>query len=113
MRTPGYAAAGGCAIKTGSETTVSARPSGVNRQTLRNIFFNITIEQVVRAGFSSIRPTSSFLEGLQIRPAVAQQSVAALGLDPQGGPPERFGTVLREDLDRLEKVARAANIRAD
>ena len=42
-----------------------------------------------------------------------KERFAALGLDPQGGPPERFGTVLKEDLDRLEKVARAANIHAD
>jgi tripartite-type tricarboxylate transporter receptor subunit TctC len=36
-----------------------------------------------------------------------------LGLDPQGGPPERFAAVVKEDIERLEKVVKAANVSAD
>ena len=42
-----------------------------------------------------------------------KERFAALGLDPQGGPPERFAAVVKEDIERLEKVVRAANVTAE
>lgn len=38
---------------------------------------------------------------------------AALGLDPQGGSPERFAALLREDTERWSKVVKAANVRTE
>ena len=36
---------------------------------------------------------------------------ASLGLEPQGGSPERFAEFLREDTARWAKVVKAANVR--
>ena len=52
------------------------------------------------------------LQAIIAMPEVKERFLA-LGLDPQGGPPENFARVLKEDLERLEKVVRAANIKAD
>jgi tripartite-type tricarboxylate transporter receptor subunit TctC len=42
-----------------------------------------------------------------------KERFAALGLDPQGGSPERFATVIREDIERWSKVIKAANISSE
>jgi tripartite-type tricarboxylate transporter receptor subunit TctC len=42
-----------------------------------------------------------------------RERFAMLGLDPQGGPPERFAAVVKEDIERLEKVVKAANVSAE
>ena len=42
-----------------------------------------------------------------------RERFAALGLDSQGGSPERFAALLREDTERWRKVVKAANVRTE
>ena len=39
--------------------------------------------------------------------------MAGEGLEPAGGPPERFQQVLKRDVAKWTKVVKAANIKAD
>ena len=42
-----------------------------------------------------------------------KERFAALGLEPQGGSPERFAKFLVEEVDRWSKVVKAANVRSE
>lgn len=42
-----------------------------------------------------------------------KERFALLGLQPQGGPPERFAKFLVEEVDRWSKVVKAANVRSE
>ena len=42
-----------------------------------------------------------------------KERFALLGLEPQGGSPERFAKVLVEEVDRWSKVVKAANVRSE
>lgn len=42
-----------------------------------------------------------------------RERFAALGLEPQGGSPEHFGAVIKEDIERWSKVVKAANVRSE
>jgi tripartite-type tricarboxylate transporter receptor subunit TctC len=42
-----------------------------------------------------------------------RERFAALGLEAQGGTPERFGALMKEDIERLRKVVQAANVRTE
>ena len=42
-----------------------------------------------------------------------KERFAALGLEPEGGGPERFTALIREDIERWRKVVKAANLRTD
>ena len=46
------------------------------------------------------------------QPDVREQ-LATQGMNPSGGPPERFGELVRSELARWDRVVKAANIRAD
>ena len=48
-----------------------------------------------------------------IRDPSIQQQFAALGAEPVGSTPEQFRAVLRQDLVKWAKVARAANVKAE
>ena len=39
--------------------------------------------------------------------------LAADGADPAGGPPERFGAFIRADIEKWQKVIKAANVQVD
>ncbi len=45
--------------------------------------------------------------------ANVQERFAALGLDPQGGSPERFANIIREDIERWSKVVKAAGVSSE
>jgi tripartite-type tricarboxylate transporter receptor subunit TctC len=42
--------------------------------------------------------------------ANVKERFAALGLDPQGGSPERFANIIREDIERWSKVVKEARV---
>ena len=42
--------------------------------------------------------------------ADVQERFATLGLDPQGGSPERFATIIKEDIERWRTVVKEARI---
>ena len=42
--------------------------------------------------------------------ANVKERFAALGLDPQGGSPERFANIIREDIERWSKVVKEAGV---
>jgi tripartite-type tricarboxylate transporter receptor subunit TctC len=42
-----------------------------------------------------------------------KQRFAELGLEPEGGSPERFTALVREDTERWRKVVKAANVHVD
>ena len=37
----------------------------------------------------------------------------AVGLDPVGGTPEKFGTTMRADLETYSRIAKAANMKVE
>lgn len=42
-----------------------------------------------------------------------RERFAALGLEPEGGGPERFAALIKEDTERWRKVVKAANVRTE
>ena len=48
-----------------------------------------------------------------LQSADVKERFAALGFDPQGGSPERFAALMKEDTERWRKVVKAASVRAD
>ena len=42
-----------------------------------------------------------------------KERFAALGFDPQGGSPDRFAALIKEDTERWRKVVKAANVRSE
>lgn len=48
-----------------------------------------------------------------LRLANVKERFAALGLDPQGGSPERFAAIIREDIERWSKVVKAAGVSSE
>ncbi len=48
-----------------------------------------------------------------LQSADVKERFAALGFDPQGGSPERFAALMKDDTERWRKVVKAANVRAD
>lgn len=42
-----------------------------------------------------------------------RERFATLGLEPRGSTPERFAALIDEDIERLRKVVKAANVRTD
>jgi len=42
-----------------------------------------------------------------------RERFAALGIEPEGGSPERFAAVINEDIERWRKVVKAANVHTD
>lgn len=45
--------------------------------------------------------------------ANVKERFAALGLDPQGGSPERFANIIREDIERWSKVVKEAGVSSE
>jgi tripartite-type tricarboxylate transporter receptor subunit TctC len=39
-----------------------------------------------------------------------RERFGTLGLEPEGGGPERFATLIREDIERWRKVVKAGNV---
>ena len=48
-----------------------------------------------------------------VQHAEMKERFAALGLEPQGGSPERFAAVMKEYIERWRKVVKAANVRSE
>ena len=46
-------------------------------------------------------------------PEFAREKLIAVGLDPVGGTPEKFGAVLRADLETYARIAKAANMKVE
>jgi tripartite-type tricarboxylate transporter receptor subunit TctC len=42
-----------------------------------------------------------------------RERFGTLGLEPEGGGPERFATLIREDIERWRKVVKAGNVRTE
>jgi tripartite-type tricarboxylate transporter receptor subunit TctC len=48
-----------------------------------------------------------------LQSADVKERFAALGLEPEGGGPERFAKLIEEDTERWRKVVKAGNIRTE
>ncbi|MBC7779864.1 MAG: tripartite tricarboxylate transporter substrate binding protein [Proteobacteria bacterium] len=48
-----------------------------------------------------------------LQSADVRERFAALGFEPQGGSPERFAALMKEDTERWSKVVKAANVRSE
>ena len=74
------------------------------------IWFGVTVPAATPKGTIQ-RLNAGFEKALQS--ADIRERLTAIGVQPQGGPPERFARFLVEEVERWSRVVKAANVKAE